>query len=57
MLYLKDDYLKGDEQRYQKIRLRLIDTYNAWKLNDWKDGNDKPIKNWKQKAIMQLRYI
>lgn len=57
MLYLKDDYLKGDSQRYEKVRQRLIDTYNAWKLNDWKDGNDKPIKNWKQKAIMQLRYI
>jgi len=57
MIYLKTDYLKDDSERYVKVRQRMIDTYNAWKLNDWKDGNDKPIKNWKVKAINQLRYI
>ena len=56
MIYIKD-YLENDKPRYEKIRTRMIDTYNAWKLNDWKDGNDKKIKNWKTKAIMQLRYI
>jgi hypothetical protein len=56
MIYVKD-YLKDDEDRYSKCRQRMIDTYNAWKLNGWKDGNDKKIKNWKTKAIMQLRYI
>ena len=56
MVYIKD-YLKDDKTRYDKIRTRMIDTYNAWKLNDWKDGNDKKIKNWKTKALMQLRYI
>ncbi len=57
MLYLKTDYLKDDSDRYAKVRQRMIDTYNAWTLNGWKDGNDKPIKNWKVKAINQLRYI
>jgi len=57
MLFLKNDYLKDNPDRYVKIRQHMIDTYNAWKLNDWKDGNDKPIKNWKVKAINQLRYI
>jgi len=57
MLFLKDDYLKDNPQRYDFVRQRMIDTYNAWKLNDWKDGNDKPITNWKVKAINQLRYI
>ena len=56
MVYIKD-YLKDDSERYIKSRTRLIDTYNAWKLNGWKDGNDKKIKNWKTKALMQLRYI
>jgi len=56
MLYLKD-YLNKEPQRYEKVRTRMIDTYNAWKLNNWKDGNDKKIKNWKTKALMQLRYI
>ncbi len=56
MVYIKT-YLKDDEKRYDEVRRRMIDTYNGWKVNDWKDGNDKPIKNWKTKAIMQLRYI
>ena len=56
MLHLKD-YLVKDPDRYAKVRTRMIDTYNAWKLNEWKDGNDKKIKNWKTKALMQLRYI
>ena len=56
MIYIKD-YLKKDEAKYDKCRSRMIDTFNAWKINDWKDGNDKPIKNWKTKALMQLRYI
>ena len=56
MLYIKD-YLKKEPDRYKKVRTRMIDTYNAWKLNNWKDGNDKKIKNWKTKALMQLRYI
>ena len=56
MIHLKD-YLKKEPDRYVKVRTRMIDTYNAWNLNDWKDGNDKKIKNWKTKALMQLRYI
>ena len=56
MVYIKT-YLKDDENRYDKVRQRMRDTYNGWKVNEWKDGNDKPIKNWKTKAIMQLRYI
>ena len=48
----------GDENKYlEKGRSYMVSTYESWKLNDWKDGNDKPIKNWKSKAIMQLRYI
>ena len=48
----------GDENKYlEKGRSYMVSTYESWKLNDWKDGNDKKIKNWKSKAIMQLRYI
>jgi hypothetical protein len=25
--------------------------FKSYSVNDWKDSNDKPIKNWKQKAI------
>lgn len=56
MLYLKEDYLKGNENRYDKVRDYMIDKYNSWKINNWKDGYDNPIKNWKSKAINQLQY-
>lgn len=37
----------------QKLKLK----YEAWKENGWKDGNDKPIKNWKTKLLHTLPYL
>lgn len=37
----------------QELKLK----YEAWKVNGWKDGNDKPIKNWKSKLAQTLKYI
>ena len=31
--------------------------YESWKVNDWKDGNDKKIKNWKTKILNSLPYL
>ena len=31
--------------------------YDAWIENSWKDGNDKPIKNWKSKLINTIPYL
>lgn len=31
--------------------------YESWVENNWKDGNDKPIKNWKSKLTNTLQYI
>jgi hypothetical protein len=31
--------------------------YKAWVANDWKDGNDKPIKNWKTKILNTIQYL
>ena len=31
--------------------------YDSWIENDWKDGNNKPIKNWKSKALNTIPYI
>jgi len=31
--------------------------YEAWKINNWKDGNDKQIKNWKSKLLNTLPHI
>ena len=57
MLYLKNDRLKDEPERYKHIRTPMIDKYRAWIANDWKDGKDKQIKNWKSKACHQLTYI
>ena len=59
MVYVKEKMEdKGEADKYKRAgRSYMMSTYDAWKLNDWKDGNDKPIKNWKSKATMQLRYI
>ena len=31
--------------------------YEAWKANDWKDGNGRPIKNWKSTLLHTMPYI
>jgi hypothetical protein len=31
--------------------------YKSWVQNDWKDGNNKPIKNWKSKALNIIPYL
>jgi hypothetical protein len=31
--------------------------YKSWILNDWKDGNDKPIKNWKTKLLNTIPHL
>jgi hypothetical protein len=31
--------------------------YDSWLENDWKDGNDRPIKNWKSKLLNTLQYL
>ena len=34
----------------------LWDKIESWKENGWKDGYDKPIKNWKSKLRNQFKY-
>ena len=31
--------------------------YESWVENGWKDGNNKPIKNWKSKILNTLPYL
>lgn len=31
--------------------------YKSWVLNEWKDGNDKPIKNWKTKLLNTIPHL
>ena len=37
----------------EDVRLK----YESWKVNEWKDGNDKKIMNWKTKLNNTLPYI
>lgn len=37
----------------QDVKLK----YDSWIVNGWKDGKDKPIKNWKSKLNQTLPYI
>lgn len=52
------DFLKYAVSKKPKLNedeLKL--KYDSWIENDWKDGNDKPIKNWKTKILNTLPYI
>jgi hypothetical protein len=31
--------------------------FKSWIVNDWKDGNDKPIKNWKTKLLNTIPHL
>ena len=37
----------------EKLRLK----YDSWKVNGWKDGNDRSISNWKSKLLNTLPYL
>lgn len=43
------------EPNLNRKQLKL--KYDSWVENDWKDGNNQPIKNWKSKATNIIRYI
>lgn len=40
---------------YNESKLRL--KYDAWIENEWKDGNDRIIKNWKSKLTNTIGFI
>jgi hypothetical protein len=39
------------------IQLEVRLKYDSWILNDWKDGNDKKIVNWKSKINNTLPFL
>jgi len=53
-----DEFLKyADEQTDNCDLLKVNLKYKSWVENKWHDGNDKPIKNWKQKLLNTLPYL
>ena len=53
--FLKHAKLKDSD--FSLKRKNIVAKYVTWKDNGWKDGNDKPIKNWKIKLQNTLPYI
>jgi hypothetical protein len=49
------EYAISQVPTVNKEDLRL--KYESWKVNEWKDGNDKKIMNWKTKLNNTLPYI
>ena len=54
MLYAKS---KLNIDVYNKSKKKLEWKFDAWEVDDWKDGNGVKIKNWKSKLIHNLTYI
>ncbi len=44
---------KQSNTNLHKLRLK----YDAWVENNWKDGKDKKINNWKSKLLQTLEYL
>lgn len=42
---------------YSELEFSLKEKYNTWKDDGWKDGNKKPIKNWKNKLGNTIPYL
>jgi hypothetical protein len=37
--------------------ISLENKYKSWIVNDWKDGNNKKIQNWKSKILNTMPYL
>lgn len=46
-------FAKGKDIDSELLKLK----YESWKVNDWKDGFDKPIKNWKSKLLNTIPHL
>ncbi len=55
---LYTDFLNYAIEQKPKVNKSLVKLkYDSWVVNDWKDGNGKPIKNWKSKLNNTLPFI
>jgi len=46
------------KEKEPKVNIKALkNKYDAWVVNGWKNGNDKPIKNWKSMLLQTLIYI
>lgn len=53
-----EDFLSYALEREPLIcEVSLKNKYDSWVVNNWRDGNDNKISNWKSKLINTLQYI
>jgi len=46
------------KEKEPKVNIKALkNKYDAWVVNGWKNGNDRPIKNWKSALLQTLIYI
>lgn len=50
-------YAKSKDKDYELKKENIKLKYESWVENNWKDGFDKPIKNWKSKLLNNLQFI
>jgi hypothetical protein len=53
-----DEFLAYGKEKEPSVKVSALkNKYDAWVVNGWKNGNDKPIKNWKSALLQTLTYI
>lgn len=53
-----NDFLEYAKEKKPDVDLTVVKMkFESWKENEWKDGNDRPIKNWKSKLLNTLPYL
>jgi len=53
-----DLFLTYGKEKEPSVKISALKhKYDAWVVNGWKNGNDKPIKNWKSALLQTLAYI
>lgn len=55
--YAKEVYQQDLKLDYQPYDFTLRAKYQSWMEAGWKDGNDKPIKNWKSKLKNTIPHL
>ena len=54
----KNYAIENSERRKIDLDLDKLNLkYESWKVNNWTDGNDVPIKNWKSKLLNTIPYL
>lgn len=51
-------FLAYGKEKEPSVKISALkNKYDAWVVNGWRNGNDKPIKNWKSALLQTLAYI